>query len=195
MCIRDRSRVVRCCPPHSQPRALRHTTVRHHRNRPVCRADAAQFYTIYANECQSAGSALRLTARAPSRARLRAVGQAPRAGLVLVEVGVRHVERHSRLRPPDELAALHALLNDGPRHADVRHAADAVARELAADDEAQPPAQRGDDEGARLLLREAVICGVTLNDLMTCYHALSPRVTSPARMNYSRCVRPAAGRF
>ena len=31
-------------PPHSQPRALRHTTVRHHRNRPVRRADAAQFY-------------------------------------------------------------------------------------------------------------------------------------------------------
>ena len=50
-------------------------------------------------------------------ARLRAVGQAPRAGLVLVEVGVRHVERHSRLRPPDEPAALHALLNDGSRHA------------------------------------------------------------------------------
>ena len=61
-----------------------------------------------------------------SRARLRAVGQAPRAGLVLVEVGVRHVERHSCLRPPDELAALHALLNDGPRHADVWHAADAA---------------------------------------------------------------------
>ena len=38
------------------------------------------------------------------RARLRAVGQAPRAGLVLEEVGVRHVERHSRLRPSDELA-------------------------------------------------------------------------------------------
>ena len=73
-------------------------------------------------------------------ARLRAVGQAPRAGLVLVEVGVRHVERHSRPRPPDELAALHALFNDGPRHADVRHAADAVARELAADDEEFTPA-------------------------------------------------------
>ena len=56
-------------------------------------------------------------------AHLCAVGQAPRARLVLVEVGVRHVERHSRLRPPDELAALHALFNDGPRHADVRHAA------------------------------------------------------------------------
>ena len=78
-------------------------------------------------------------------ARLRAVGQAPRAGLVLVEVGVRHVERHSRLRPPDELAALHALLNDGSRYADVRHAADAVARELAADDEAQPPARRSEE--------------------------------------------------
>jgi len=46
------------------------------------------------------------------------------------------VERHSRLRSPDERAALHAPLDDGPRHADVRHAADAVARELAADDEA-----------------------------------------------------------
>ena len=79
--------------------------------------------------------------RAPSRARLRAVGQAPRAGLVLVEVGVRHVERHSRLRSPDELAALHALLNDGSRHADVRHAAD-VRRPANswADDEAQSPA-------------------------------------------------------
>ena len=44
------------------------------------------------------------------RARLRVVGQAPRASLILVEVGVRHVERHSRLRSPDELAALHALL-------------------------------------------------------------------------------------
>ena len=76
-------------------------------------------------------------------ARLRAVGQAPRARLVLVEVGVRHVERHSRLRPPDELAALHALLNDGSRHADVRHAADAVARELAADDEAPEGCCRG----------------------------------------------------
>ena len=47
---------VRPFPPtHNRERALRHTTVRHHRNRPVCRADAAQFYTIYANECQSAG--------------------------------------------------------------------------------------------------------------------------------------------
>ena len=46
------------------------------------------------------------------------------------------------------LAALHAPLDDGPRHADVRHPADAVACELAADDEAQPPAQRGDDERA-----------------------------------------------
>ena len=82
--------------------------------------------------------------------RLRAVGQAPRAGLVLEEVGVRHVERHSRLRPSDELAALHAPLDDGSRHPDIRHAADAVARELAADDEAQPPAQRRDDERARL---------------------------------------------
>ena len=63
-------------------------------------------------------------------ARLRAAGQPPRAGLVLEEVGVRHVERHSRLRPPDELAALHAPLDDGPRHADVRRAADAVARTL-----------------------------------------------------------------
>ena len=57
------------------------------------------------------------------RARLRAVGQAPRAGLVLEEVGVRHVERHSRLRPSDELAALHAPLDDGSRHPDIRHAA------------------------------------------------------------------------
>ena len=73
------------------------------------------------------------------RARLRVVGQAPRASLILVEVGVRHVERHSRLRSPDELAAPHALLNDGSRHADVRHAADAVARQLAADD-ARPAA-------------------------------------------------------
>ena len=87
------------------------------------------------------------------RARLRAAGQPSRAGLVLEEVGVRHVERHSRLRSSDELAALHAPLDDGPRHADVRHPADAVACELAADDEAQPPAQRGDDERARLLLR------------------------------------------
>ena len=40
------------------------------------------------------------------RACLRAAGQAPRAGLLLEEVGVRHVEQHSRLRSPDELAAL-----------------------------------------------------------------------------------------
>ena len=50
---------------------------------------------------------VRLTAylrHAPGvRARLRAVGQAPLAGLVLEEVGVRHVERHSRLRSPDVL--------------------------------------------------------------------------------------------
>ena len=37
---------VRPFPPtHNRERALRHTTVRHHRNRPVCRADVAQFYT------------------------------------------------------------------------------------------------------------------------------------------------------
>ena len=102
---------------------------------------------------------MRLRVRAPPcgtrgvRARSRAAGQAPRAGLILEEVDLWHVERHSRLRSPDELAALHALLNDGSRHADVQHAADAVARELAADDEAQPPAQRGDDGRARLLLR------------------------------------------
>ena len=66
----------------------------------------------------SVGPALRarLAARAASRrARLRAAGQPSRAGLVLEEVGVRHVERHSRLRSPDELAALHAPLDDGPR--------------------------------------------------------------------------------
>ena len=87
------------------------------------------------------------------RARLRAVGQPSRASLVLEEVGVRHVERHSRLRSSDELSALHAPLDDDPRHADVRHPADAVACELAADDEAQPPAQRGDDERALFTTR------------------------------------------
>jgi hypothetical protein len=34
------------------------------------------------------------------------------------------------------LAALHAPLDDGTRHANVRHPADAVACELATDDEA-----------------------------------------------------------
>ena len=53
--------------PHSQPRALRHTTVRHHRNRPVRRADAAQFYTIYANV--SLGSALSSRPALPPRLR------------------------------------------------------------------------------------------------------------------------------
>ena len=46
--------------------------------------------------------------------RLRAASQPSRAGLVLEEVGVRHVERHSRLRSSDELSALHAPLDDGP---------------------------------------------------------------------------------
>ena len=134
--------------------------------RPVRRADAAQFYTIYVSRCP-AGVALCLTARAP-RSALRpahralpygrappcahsAVGQALGASLVLVEVGVRHVERLTRLQSPDELAALHALLNAArgtPRARRCTPAADAVARELAADDEAQPPAQRGDDERA-----------------------------------------------
>ena len=57
----------------------------------------------------SVGPALRarLAARAASRrARLRAAGQPSRAGLVLEEVGVRHVERHSRLRSPDVLLLL-----------------------------------------------------------------------------------------
>ena len=102
--------------PHSQPRAptTHYCPTTSQQTRPSSRCRSVLHDLC---ECQSAGSALRLTARAPSRARLRAVGQAPRAGLVLVEVGVRHVERHSRLRPPDELAALHALLNDGSRHA------------------------------------------------------------------------------
>ena len=60
--------------------------------------------------------ALRHARRPWFRARLRAAGQPSRAGLVLEEVGVRHVERHSRLRSSDELAALHAPLGDGPRH-------------------------------------------------------------------------------
>ena len=34
------------------------------------------------------------------------------------------------MRSSDELAALHAPLDDGPRHADVRHPADAVACDL-----------------------------------------------------------------
>ena len=94
--------------------------------------------TIYVNRSVCGARAPHCGTRGV-QARLRAAGQAPRAGLVLEEVGLRHVERHSRLRSPDELAALHAPLDDGPRHADVtalRHAADAVARELAADDEA-----------------------------------------------------------
>ena len=43
------------------------------------------------------------------RAYARSARRPARAGLVLVEVGVRHVERDSRLRPPYQLAALHAL--------------------------------------------------------------------------------------
>ena len=103
----------------------------------------------------STGPALRarLAARAASVRAYARPASRPAPAWYWKRVGVRHVERHSRLRSPDELAALHAPLDDGPRHADVRHPADAVACKLAADDEAQPPAQRGDDEGARLLLR------------------------------------------
>jgi hypothetical protein len=108
----------------------------------------------------SAGPALRvrLTARAASaRAYARSARRPGPAWLVLEEVGVRTARRAAlapaAAPPMSWLAALHAPLDDGPRHADIRHAANAVARELAADDEAQPPAQRGDDERARLLLR------------------------------------------
>ena len=54
---------------HSQPRALRHTTVRHHGNTPVrveLMPPGSTHYTIYANRCPHVGSALCLTARAPS---------------------------------------------------------------------------------------------------------------------------------
>ena len=46
--------------------------------------------------------------------RLRAAGQPSRAGLVPEEVGVRHVERHSRLRSSDELAALYTPPTHNP---------------------------------------------------------------------------------
>ena len=116
--------------------------------RSVCGTDAA----CSSNTIRDSTSRVAPSLRRPPcgtrgvRARLRAAGQPSRAGLVLEEVGVRHVERHSRLRSPDELAALHAPLDDGPRHADVRHPADAVACELdvaqAASEHPQPtPAQ------------------------------------------------------
>ena len=116
--------------------------------RSVCGTDAA----CSSNTIRDSTSRVAPSLRRPPcgtrgvRARLRAAGQPSRAGLVLEEVGVRHVERHSRLRSSDELAALHAPLDDGPRHADVRHPADAVACELdvaqAASEHPQPtPAQ------------------------------------------------------
>ena len=65
----------------------------------------------------------------------------------------RHTARRAALAP-DELApgrvACAARRRPAARRC-TRHSADAVACKLAADDEAQPPAQRGDDVGALLL--------------------------------------------
>ena len=48
-------------PLHSQPRALRHTAVRHPRNRPTRLSSRCRSVLHDLCECQSAGSALRLT--------------------------------------------------------------------------------------------------------------------------------------
>ena len=56
------------------------------------------------------------------------------------------VQWYTRLWPSDELATLHAPLNNGPRHSNVWHAADAMACHLAAYDEPEPLTQRGHDE-------------------------------------------------
>ena len=56
------------------------------------------------------------------------------------------------MRPSDELAALHAPLDDGSRHPDIRHAADAVPFPPASTDDAL----RGDNSAWRdlVLVRE-----------------------------------------